>query len=355
MAVDPELIAQLPKVVLHDHLDGGLRPSTLLELAGEIGHELPATDADALGAWFQSACDSGSLVEYLTTFDHTVAVMQTPEALHRIAREFVLDLAADGVVYAEARWAPLQHTAGGLTPRQAVEAVRDGLRAGEAEAAASGRPIIARQLVTALRHHEPTTEVVELAAGFAHDGVVGFDIAGPELGFPPSRLAVSLAYARRAHVPCTIHAGEADGVASIAEAVACGARRIGHGARLVEDLERTPEGWQLGQTASEVRERGMILELCPSSNIQTGICGSVDEHPFGVLQQAGFRVTVNCDNRLMSATTTSREMSLLVEAFDYGVADLLRFTLDAAVGAFITDGERRRLVEELVLPGYDGR
>ena len=348
--IDPELIAALPKVVLHDHLDGGLRPATVVELAADSGHELPTTDPDALGDWFRAAADSGSLVEYLKTFEHTVAVMQTREALHRVAREWVLDLAADGAVYAEARWAPLQHIAGGLSPAQAVEAVRDGLRAGEAEAAASGRAITVRQLVTALRHHPPTLDVARLAEEYAEDGVAGFDIAGPELGFRPSRLAVALSHLRSAHIPCTIHAGEADGVASIADAIACGARRIGHGARLVEDLEPTASGWALGETAAEVRERGIVLEVCPSSNIQTGISAGFADHPFGVLHKAGFRVTVNCDNRLMSATTMTRELTLLAEAFDHTVADLRRFTLDAAAAAFLPDAERRRLVEQHVLP-----
>lgn len=352
MALDAEVITELPKVVLHDHLDGGLRPATILELAGEIGHALPADTPQALATWFRESADSGSLVSYLKTFDHTIAVMQTREALIRVAREFVLDLAADGVVYAEARWAPAQHTLGGLSVSQAVEAVRDGLLEGEREAAASGRPIVARQLVTALRHHPPSREIAELAIEYADNGVAGFDVAGPELGFPPSRWAVALSHLRRHDVPVTIHAGEADGVASIAEAVECGAWRIGHGARLVEDLERSASGWTLGETAALVRQRGTILELCPSSNIQTGMCASVADHPFGVLAEAGFRVTVNCDNRLMSDTVPSKEMRLLTDAFDFSLAHLRRFTLDAAAGAFMPSALRRRIVEEQILPGF---
>ena len=354
MRIDADTLIAAPKVALHDHLDGGLRPATVAELAAEIGHELPVSDPDALGAWFFAAADSGSLVEYLTTFDHTVAVMQTREALVRVAREFVVDLAADGVVYAEARWAPAQHVAGGLTMREAVEAVRDGLAEGEAEAAASGRPIVARQLATVLRHHAPTDEVARLVTeGGEANRVAGFDIAGPEDGFPPSMQAPALELIRAHHAPCTIHAGEAAGVASIAEALDWGAWRIGHGARLVEDLERTASGWRLGETARRVRDRGIALELCPSSNLQTGVCASLADHPFGALEQAGMRVTVNCDNRLMSRTTMSREMGLLADAFGYTVDDLRRFTLNAAEAAFVPDEARRRLVSDVILPGYD--
>ncbi|MFT3877612.1 MAG: adenosine deaminase [Propioniciclava sp.] len=351
--MDADKLVAAPKVVLHDHLDGGLRPATVAELAAEIGHELPVSDPDALGDWFFASADSGSLVEYLTTFDHTVAVMQTRAALVRVAREFVVDLAADGVVYAEARWAPAQHVAGGLTMREAVEAVRDGLAEGEAEAAASGRTIVARQLVTTLRHHEPTDAVARL---LVEDGeanrVAGFDIAGPEDGFPPSKQAPALELIRAHHLPCTLHAGEAAGVASIAEALDWGAWRIGHGARLAEDVERTASGWKLGETARRVREQGVALELCPSSNLQTGICSRVADHPFGVLESAGMRVTVNCDNRLMSRTTMSREMGLLADAFGYTLEDLRRFTVNAAEAAFVGETARRRLIEDAVLPGY---
>lgn len=352
MSIDVDKLAAAPKVALHDHLDGGLRPATVAELAAEIGRELPVTDPDALGAWFFAAADSGSLVEYLTTFDHTVAVMQTREALVRVAREFVVDLAADGVVYAEARWAPAQHVAGGLTMREAIQAVRDGLAEGEAEAAASGRTIVARQIATTLRQHEPSDAVARLVVDGEADRVAGFDIAGPEDGFPPSMQAPALELIRAHHLPCTIHAGEAAGVASIAEALDWGARRIGHGARLVEDMERSASGWALGETARRVRDQRVALELCPSSNLQTGVCARIEDHPFGALESAGMRVTVNCDNRLMSGTTMSREMGLLASAFGYTLADLRRFTLHAAEAAFVGDEARRRLIGQAVLPGY---
>ncbi len=353
MSVDLERLQAAPKVALHDHLDGGLRPDTVLELAAEAGHELPARDAEALGRWFFEAADSGSLVRYLETFTHTLACMQTAAHLRRVAREFVEDQAADGVVYAEARWAPGQHLARGLTLAEATEAVRDGLADGMAAMAARGRPIIARQIVTSMRHEAPSLDVAELAVRYRHDSVCGFDIAGAEDGFPPSAHVGTFEFLRRHNVAFTIHAGEAFGVPSIWEAVQlCGASRIGHGVRLVEDLARTPTGWQLGDLAAFIRDRRIALELCPTSNLQTGVCDTVAEHPFGVLAELGFRVTVSCDNRLMSATTLTRELSLLAEAFDYDLADVERFTLNAARSAFHPYDQRRALINDVILPGF---
>jgi adenosine deaminase len=402
--IDPEVLRAIPKVALHDHLDGGLRASTVLELGGEIGHELPASDADTLADWFFEAADSGSLVRYLETFDHTIAVMQTPPQLRRVAREWVEDQAADGVVYAEARWAPEQHLRAGLTMAQAVEAVRDGLAEGMAVCAAAGRPIIARQLLTSMRHAEPTPAVAELAVAYRHDSaysslgssapsltskepeqawlfaqaasVAGFDIAGAEDGFPPSRFAAVFEYLRRHNLQYTIHAGEAFGPASIWEAVQlCGASRIGHGVRLVEDITGGPGEWVLGDLANYVLDRRIPLEICPSSNLQTnaarvpnwnnsaegkaGLDGpgqpgapSIAEHPFGLLAELGFRVTVSCDNRLMSRTTLSREFGLLAAAFGYTLTDLRRFTLNAARSAFHPYRQREGLIHEVILPGF---
>lgn len=268
MSLSIEAIRGLPKVVLHDHLDGGVRADTVAELAAEIGHPLPA-GSDALGEWFYAAADSGSLVRYLETFVHTVAVMQTPEHLRRVAREWVLDLAADGVVYGEARWAPEQHTERGLTQAEAVAAVGEGLAEGMAHAAASGHVMVARQLLTQLRHTPVNPEVVELAIARDHL-VVGFDLAGPEDGFPAERYADTFARLREHWVPLTIHAGEAAGVASIADALGEGALRLGHGARLVEDVTPDGDGWRLGPVARWVLDRRIPLELSPTSNLQTG-------------------------------------------------------------------------------------
>lgn len=377
--IDPEVLRAIPKVALHDHLDGGLRASTVLELATEIGHELPASDPDGLADWFFEAADSGSLVRYLETFDHTIAVMQTYPQLRRVAREWVEDQAADGVVYAEARWAPEQHLRAGLTMAQVVEAVRDGLAEGMAACAAAGRPIVARQLLTSMRHAEPTPDVAELAVAYRHDSVAGFDIAGAEDGFPPSRFAAVFEYLRRSNLQYTIHAGEAFGLASIWEAVQlCGASRIGHGVRLVEDITGGPGEWVLGDLANYLLDRRIPLEICPTSNLQTnaarvpswkssaegeagrderseeqsGTARTVAEHPFGLLAELGFRVTVSCDNRLMSRTTLSREFGLLADAFGYDLADLRRFTLNAARSAFYPYGKRVELIDDVILPGF---
>lgn len=345
VTVPIELCRALPKVALHDHLDGGLRPATIVEEAAAVGHVLPTTDPAELGQWFFEAADSGSLVRYLETFDHTIAVMQTADQLRRVAREFVEDQAADGVIYAEARWAPEQHLAGGLSLTEAVEAVRDGLAEGMAICAAAGRPIIAQQILTSMRHGAPTTQIAELAVSYRQDSVCGFDIAGAEDGFPPSRFTDAFDYLKRHNFEFTVHAGEAFGLPSIWEAVQlCGASRLGHGVRLVEDI--APDG-SLGELAGYVRNRRIPLELCPSSNLQTGICSSIAEHPFGLLAALKFRVTVSCDNRLMSRTSLSREFALLSEAFGYGIDDLQRFTINAAKSAFLPFDRRLELIDQI--------
>ena len=292
-------------------------------------------------------------MRYLETFDHTIAVMQTAPHLRRVAREFVLDQAADGVVYAEARWAPEQHLTRGLTPALAVEAVRDGLADGMAEAAAQGRPVVARQIVTSMRHTAPRPDIAELAVSYRHQGVCGFDIAGAEDGYPPSLHHDSFDYLRRHNVAFTIHAGEAFGVPSIWEAVQlCGATRIGHGVRLVEDIRLVDGTYVLGDLAAYIRDRRIALELCPTSNVQTGVCRRIEDHPLGLLARLGFRVTVNCDNRLMSGTTLTREFSAVADAFGFGLVELRWLTLNAARSAFYPYDLRRRLIDEVIKPGF---
>ncbi|HBX80086.1 MAG: adenosine deaminase [Propionibacteriaceae bacterium] len=353
MSLTLDEIRALPKVALHDHLDGGVRASTVWELSLEIGHPLPASSPEGLADWFYDQANSGSLVSYLETFVHTLAVMQTPENLRRVAREFVLDQAADGVVYAEARWAPTQHLSEGMTLVQAVEAVRDGLDEGMAACVALGRPIEARQILTSMRMDEPSLDIAELVVAYRHDSVCGFDIAGAEDGFPPSRFLEAFTYLRQHNVAYTIHAGEAFGLPSIWEAVqVCGAARLGHGARLVEDLTETPDGVQLGDLARFVRDQRITLELCPTSNLMTGICASYAEHPIDLLFRLGFRTTVSCDNRLMSRTTLSEEFAHLCEAFGYGLPELRAFTLNAAKGAFVDFEVRQALIRDVILPGF---
>jgi adenosine deaminase len=343
-----------PKVLLHDHLDGGLRPQTVLELAQTVGYNaLPATDADKLAQWFRDSADSGSLERYLETFDHTVAVMQTVEGLQRVAREAAEDLADDGVVYAEIRWAPEQHVEAGLSLEQVVDAVLAGFRQGEANAAARGKRIRVGALVTAMRHAARSSEIAKLAVAYRDSGVVGFDIAGAEAGFPPTRHLDAFEYLRRENFHFTIHAGEAFGLPSIWEALQwCGADRLGHGVRIVDDIDTSGSAPKLGRLAQYVRDKRIPLEMCPSSNVQTGAAASIAEHPIGLLRRLYFRVTVNTDNRLMSDTSMSREMTLLSDAFGYDWTDLQWFTINAMKSAFIPFDERLAIINDVIKPGY---
>jgi adenosine deaminase len=352
-----DLIRRAPKALLHDHLDGGLRPATIVELAAQTGYDgLPTTDPDALGQWFRDAADSGSLVRYLETFGHTVAVMQTPEALARVAKECALDLAADGVVYAESRFAPELHIDGGLSLEAVVEAVLVGLREGEAEAAAQGTPIRMVTLLTAMRHAAKSTEIAELAVRYRDRGVGGFDIAGAEAGYPPTRHLDAFEYLRRENAHFTIHAGEAFGLPSIWEAIQwCGADRLGHGVRIIDDITLDPSGAggaTLGRLAAYVRDRRIPLEMAPSSNLQTGAAESIATHPITPLKDLRFRVTINTDNRLMSGTSMTREMLLLVEEAGWTLADLRWATINAMKSAFIPFDERLAIIEHVVKPGY---
>ena len=344
-------IVQAPKALLHDHLDGGLRPATIVELAAAAGHELPTTDPVALGEWFVAAADSGSLERYLETFAHTVAVMQTVEGLHRVAKECALDLAADGVVYAEVRYAPEQHLERDLTLDEVVDAVHAGFREGCAEAAALGTPIRIGTLLTAMRHAARSQEIAELAVRYRDLGVVGFDIAGAEAGFPPTRHLDAFEYLQRENAHFTIHAGEAFGLPSIWQALQwCGADRLGHGVRIVDDITGTPP--VLGRLSAYVRDKRIPLELCPSSNVQTGAAASIADHPIGLLHDLRFRVTVNTDNRLMSGTSMSREMALLAGAFGWGWTELQWLTINAMKSAFIPYDERLAIINDVIKPGY---
>ncbi|MFJ7148781.1 adenosine deaminase [Streptomyces sp. NPDC100445] len=351
----PDQIRRAPKVVLHDHLDGGLRPGTVVELARETGYEgLPDTDPGKLGTWFHEAADSGSLERYLETFRHTVGVMQTRDALVRVARECAEDLAEDGVVYAEVRYAPEQHLDRGLTLEQVVEAVNEGFRQGERLARENGRRIRVGALLTAMRHAARSLEIAELANRHRDSGVVGFDIAGAEAGYPPTRHLDAFEYLKRENNHFTIHAGEAFGLPSIWQALQwCGADRLGHGVRIIDDIEVREDGSVvLGRLASYVRDKRVPLELCPSSNLQTGAASSYAEHPIGLLRRLHFRATVNTDNRLMSHTTMSREFEHLVEAFGYTLDDLQWFSVNAMKSAFIPFDERLAMINDVVKPGY---
>ena len=342
VAIQGISLRSLPKVSLHDHLDGAVRPATIIELADTVGLELPASDPAALGLWFAKKSDSGSLVEYLKTFELTTAVMQTREGLTRVAREFVQDLAADGVIYGEMRWAPEQHQGGGLSLEDAVEAVQQGIEEGEDAVDRDGRSIRVGQLLTAMRHPARAREIAELAVDFR--GRAAFD------------------YLAENFFPVTVHAGEAAGLASIRSALLDGrALRLGHGVRIAEDLEVvTQEGDEVqvrfGDLARWVRDREIPLELSPSSNLQTGAVAAwgqtLADHPFDLLYQLGFAVTVNVDNRTMSATSLTRELALLVQTFEYDLDDLEAFQFNAAAAAFLPVEERGELVE-MIAEGFD--
>ena len=363
-------IRAVPKVLLHDHLDGGLRPQTVLELARETGyHDLPGDNTEELTRRLTEGAHRGHLEIYLDAFRHTVAVMQTADALRRVAAECAEDLAADGVVYAEVRFAPELHTERGLSLDEVVEAVLDGFRQGSANharanharanharanQAGAGREITVYALLTAMRTAARSLEIAELAVRYRDQGVVGFDIAGAEAGWPPSRHLDAFQYIKRENFHITIHAGEAFGLPSIWEAVQfCGTERLGHGVRIVDDIQISGEGTvRLGRLAAYIRDRRIPLEMCPTSNVQTGAAPSIAQHPIRLLRQLSFRVTVNTDNRLMSQVTLSSEFHRLAAEFGYGWSDIEWLTVNAMKSAFAGFDERLRLINTIIKPGF---
>ena len=342
-------IRAVPKVLLHDHLDGGMRPSTLLDLADQAGYrELPTHDAGELAKWFGTR-DRGNLESYLEPFRHTIAMMQTREALTRVAAECAEDLAADGVVYAEVRFAPELHVEQGLSLDDVVEAVVEGFNAGS-----QGRGIVVNALLSAMRTATRSLEIADLAVRHRDEGVVGFDIAGAEDGHPPIGHLEAFQLVQQDNLHITIHAGEAFGLPSIWQALQrCGAERLGHGVRIVDDIETMPDGSvRLGRLANYVRDRRIPLEMCPTSNVHTGAAESIETHPIGLLRQLAFRVTANTDNRLMSDVTLSDEFHHLVKAFGYGLSDIEWLTLNAMKSAFAHFDQRLRLINEIIKPGF---
>lgn len=343
-----EQIRRAPKVLLHDHLDGGLRASTVVDLAREAGHALPTTDPDELARWFTEGAYRHDLDLYLETFEHTVGVMQTKDALVRAAAECAEDLAADGVIYAEVRFAPELHLAEKLTLDDAVDAVVEGFEIGSA-----GRGIVVGTLLTAMRHAANSSEIAALAIRHRDAGVVGFDLAGSEAGHPPTRHLAAFREIAKANHHITIHAGEGFGLPSIWEALQiCGAERLGHGVRIVDDIHLDGGRARLGRLASFVRDRRVPLEMCPTSNVHTGVADSIAEHPIGLLTSLKFRVTVSTDNRLMSATTLTQELDYLVDAFGYGWDELEWLTINAMKSAFWPFDERLRIIAGQIKPGF---
>ncbi len=352
---DLATIVSAPKALLHDHLDGGLRPSTIIDLAAEYGYTgLPTTDVDDLEAWIRRGADRKSLELYLETFTYTVGVMQWPDAIARVAAECAEDLAADGVAYAEVRMAPELCTERGLTLDEAVAAMLDGFRIGSQRAAEAGRPIVMKLLVTAMRQAARSVEVAEMRGPLARRGRGRVRYRRPEAGFRPTRHLDAFDFVRRENFHITIHAGESFGPPSIWEALQfCGAERLGHGVRIVDDITVRDDGSvELGRLAAFVRDRRVPLEMCPTSNVHTGAAASIAEHPIDLLRRLRYRVTVNTDNRLMSGVTLSSEFAALDAAFGIGLGEMEWLTINAMKSAFAPFDERLRIINEVIKPGY---
>ncbi len=343
-------IRKLPKVLLHEHLDGGLRPSTIIELAKEQNYQgLPTHDAAELADWFHRGAQRGNLPEYLAGFQHTTSVMQTADALERVAYEFIEDMYEDGVVYAEVRFAPVFHTHQGLTQDEVVAAVIKGLERGQQVYGVKWGLIIC-----AMRHLTASLEAAELAIRWREAGVVGFDLAGGEAGFPPKKHVEAFQAIERANFYITIHAGEAFGPESIWQALQyCGAHRLGHATRLIDDIQIMPDGsMKLGRLAQYVLDRRVPLEMCLLSNIHTGACASLEEHPLVPLFRRGFRVCLNTDDRLMSDTTMTKETILATETFDLSLDELEKLSLNAMKSAFAPYDKRMEIIFKIIKPGF---
>ena len=337
LLIDEAEIKKSPKVLLHDHLDGGVRSETLIELAQECGYpNLPKDNPKDLAQWYWDACNDGSLELYLETFEHTISLMQTQEQIIRVAREAVIDLALDGVVYAEIRGAPELFTRKGLTLNQVIEATNEGFAQGMKEALGKGFKIQVNNILCALRQNKVSFEIAQKVLEFKDRGVVGFDIAGPEAGFPPDDHLKAFSYLEKNGCHFTIHAGEADGVASIAQAVRiCHAQRIGHGIRLIDDIEFTGDEVSFGDLAQEILDRQILLEMAPTSNLQTGGAKSYETHQIGLMKKLGFNVSINTDNRLMSRTNMSNEILKIAEGYSWNLDELQDLALNAIGAAFI--------------------
>jgi adenosine deaminase len=350
MKVDRSLLKSLPKVLLHEHLDGVLRPKSVIELAARTGYAgLPTRDPEELAKWFHQGANQGSLAKYLEGFKHTIAVTQTEEALERVAYEQAEDLSQDGVVYYETRFAPLFHTQKGLTHQQVVAAVLKGMARGRQDFGVQSGLIIC-----AMRNMNVSLEMAELAVDFRERGVVGFDLAGEEGGYPPKKHVDAFHYIQRENFNITVHAGEGFGKESIWQAIQyCGAHRIGHGTRIIDDIAVADgKAVKLGDLAQYVLDKRIPLEICLLSNVHTGATPSLEQHPFKILYQEKFRVTLNTDNRLMSDTTMTKEFEAAAETFGLTLDDFEKITINAMKSAFLPYGQRIDLIYKTIKPGY---
>jgi adenosine deaminase len=353
MKLSEKTIRSLPKVLLHDHLDGGVRPQTVIDLAKEIKYtKLPTTNAEELNQWFQRGAKRGSLPLYLEGFAHTCGVMQTEEALERVAYEMMEDMYNDGVVYVETRFAPVFHTDKGLHWEEIVTAVLKGLERGRKDFGVEFGLIIC-----AMRNMTLSQEMAELAIDFRERGVVGFDLAGEEGGYPPKKHVDAFHYIQRENFNITVHAGEAFGKESIWQAIQwCGAHRIGHATRLIEDIKVSDddptEVVSMGYLAQYVLDKRIPLEICLTSNVDTGAVRSIEEHPFGIFYRYKFRVSLNTDDRLMSNTTMTKEFKLAQDAFKLTLHDMEKLTINAMKSAFIPYKKRIDIIYNTIKPGY---
>ena len=346
-----DIIKAVPKVLLHDHLDGGLRPATIIELAKEIKYnKLPTQDPVELADWFHRGANKGNLVEYLQGFEHTIAVMQTKETLERIAYEMIEDMKNDNVCYVETRFAPVFHTQNGLWYEDIVSSVLEGLERGRKEFGVGYGLILC-----GMRNMKNTLEIAELAVNFKKQGVIGFDLAGEEGGYPPKKHIEAFQFIQRANFNITIHAGEAFGKESIWQAIQwCGAHRIGHATHLIEDFTRDKDGNVVGfgDLAQYVLDKRIPLEICLLSNVHTGAVDKIENHPFGLLFKEKFRVTLNTDDRLMSDTTMTKEFLTAIDVFDLNLEDLEKITINSMKSAFIPYKERLHFIYNVIKPGY---
>ena len=350
MKLDRAALQSLPKVLLHEHLDGVLRPQTIIELAKSIDYDqLPTQNPEELAHWFHQGANQGSLPKYLEGFAHTIAVMQTEEALERVAYEQAEDLSRDGVVYFETRFAPLFHTRKGLTHQQVVSAVLKGLQRGRKDFGISSGLIIC-----AMRNMDVSLEMAELAVDFRQRGVVGFDLAGEEGGYPPKKHVDAFHYIQRQNFNITVHAGEGFGQESIWQAIQyCGAHRIGHGTRLVDDIAVSDgKVVKLGDLAQYVLDKRIPLEICLLSNVHVGAARSLAEHPFKLFYQEKFRVTLNTDNRLMSNTSMTKEFEAARDTFGLTMDDFEKITINAMKSAFLPYDRRCEFIYSVIKPGY---
>ena len=353
MKIDEPFIRSLPKALLHDHLDGGLRPQTVVELAKDQGYiGLPTTDASDLARWFHRGAQRGSLPLYLEGFSHTCGVMQTAEALERVAYEMIEDMHRDGVVYVETRFAPIFHLDAGLHGDEVMTAVLTGLERGKKAFGVEYGVIIC-----AMRNLQRSLEMAELAIDFRERGVIGFDLAGEEGGFPPKKHIDAFHYIQRENFNITVHAGEAFGKESIWQAIQwCGAHRVGHATRLIEDIgldvHDPTKIVRMGYLAQYILDKRIPLEICLSSNVHTGAAESVATHPFGVYYRCKFRVTLNTDDRLMSDTTMTKEFDAAQRAFGLGLDDFEKITINSMKSAFIPYDRRIQLIYDVIKPGY---